>query len=152
MVNWLWPAAGTVLGLVGLIVLARAVFADRSRGRPRCPRCWYLLKGIEGATCPECGHVARSQRALFRTRRRWRVAMAGLVLVACGLAVFVGERVQRHGWLGAVPTSAYITLLPQPNYPAHFRGTVLSSGLPYAIPQFPASELFPSDEAPRGAA
>ena len=35
-----------------------------------------------------------------------------------------------------------VTLLPQPNYPAHFRGTILSSGIPYAIPQRPASELF----------
>jgi LL-diaminopimelate aminotransferase len=35
-----------------------------------------------------------------------------------------------------------VTLLPQPNYPAHFRGTILSGGTPYAIPQRPAAELF----------
>lgn len=40
-----------------------------------------------------------------------------------------------------------VTLLPQPNYPAHFRGTVLSSGIPYAIPQRPAAELYPTDGA-----
>jgi LL-diaminopimelate aminotransferase len=35
-----------------------------------------------------------------------------------------------------------VTLLPQPNYPAHFRGTILSGGTPYAIPQRPAAELY----------
>jgi LL-diaminopimelate aminotransferase len=35
-----------------------------------------------------------------------------------------------------------LTLLPQPAYPAHFRGTLLADGVPYALPQRPASGLF----------
>jgi len=35
-----------------------------------------------------------------------------------------------------------VTLMPQPTYPAHIRGTILSGGTPYAIPQRPAAELF----------
>ncbi len=38
-----------------------------------------------------------------------------------------------------------VTLLPQPAYPAHFRGTILADAVPYAIPQRPARELFGDD-------
>jgi LL-diaminopimelate aminotransferase len=35
-----------------------------------------------------------------------------------------------------------VTLLPQPSYPAHFRGTILAGGVPFAIPQRSGSRLF----------
>jgi len=35
-----------------------------------------------------------------------------------------------------------VTLMAQPSYPAHFRGTILADAVPYAIPQRPASEMF----------
>ncbi len=35
-----------------------------------------------------------------------------------------------------------LTLMAQPSYPAHFRGTILADATPYAIPQRPAAELF----------
>ena len=41
-----------------------------------------------------------------------------------------------------------VTLVPQPAYPAHLRGTLLANGTPYAIPQRPARDLFPDAEMP----
>jgi LL-diaminopimelate aminotransferase len=42
-----------------------------------------------------------------------------------------------------------VTLMAQPSYPAHFRGTILADATPYAIPQRPAAELFgPGDPLP----
>lgn len=102
-----------MLGLSGLGVVVWALFSDRARGRRRCPRCWYDLKGVPGEVpelkCPECGHAVRRERALGRTRRKWRVAAAAVVvlLVPAYLAAN-GPRIVKQGWRGAVPTLALI--------------------------------------------
>lgn len=41
LVNWLWIIFAIAFALGGVILLVRALFADRSRGRKRCPKCWY---------------------------------------------------------------------------------------------------------------
>jgi hypothetical protein len=78
--------AYALLGVLplGLIVLVRGVVGDRARGRVRCPRCWYDMAGTAGLVCPECGKRAGSPRALRRTHRRWRMAGAGLLVMAAG--------------------------------------------------------------------
>jgi LL-diaminopimelate aminotransferase len=42
----------------------------------------------------------------------------------------------------SVVSPGEVTLVPQPAYPAHFRGTLLSGGTPFALKQAPAAELF----------
>ncbi len=59
-----WGLPWTLASLAAIWLLS-ALFRDRSRGRLRCPRCWYDMAGA-GLTCPECGKQARSERALRR--------------------------------------------------------------------------------------
>jgi hypothetical protein len=91
-----------VLALAGAGVALRALFFDRSRGRVRCPRCWYDMAGAPGLTCPECGGTARSERDLHRTRRRWGQTAAGIVLLLPVLGV-AGGRYGRTVWYWLPP-------------------------------------------------
>lgn len=86
--NWLILGAVALIALLGAWLTWRALFADRARGRPRCPRCWYSMHLAPTLRCPECGTLAKDQRALLRTRRRWPLGLLGLVLLlGPGLAV-----------------------------------------------------------------
>src|SRR5262249_10848407 len=90
MISW-W--AGGVLAAIALGVMAFALFRDRSRGRRRCPTCWYDMAGVSGMTCPECGRTQKKERRVFRTPRwRWRVVVGGVVMwvIAGGTAVAPG--------------------------------------------------------------
>lgn len=61
-----------------------AAIGDRSRGRLRCPRCWYDMEGIDTPQCPECGKAIKSERHLRKARRmRWPIA---LILFFIGVA------------------------------------------------------------------
>lgn len=105
----LW-VVGVVLGVAGLLVSVWSLRGDRSRGRRRCPKCWYDMGGHEGRRCPECGREAKKEKHLFRARRRWRVAVIGafLLLVASGLC-FTAEGV-RQGWDKVTPLTALIII------------------------------------------
>jgi hypothetical protein len=97
-----------VLALVGVLLLAYALFADRSKGRRRCPKCGYHMAGIEGRRCPECGKEAKSEKRLFKTRRHWRRAAAAVVLlIAPSLALAGWSRWEARGWAG-VPDRALV--------------------------------------------
>jgi predicted RNA-binding Zn-ribbon protein involved in translation (DUF1610 family) len=89
------PISASIAGLfalVGVAVILAGLFADRSRGRRRCAACGYVMDGLEsrevGRTCPECGKVSKSERAMRRTRRRPGIVAAGLgvLLLAAGVA------------------------------------------------------------------
>ena len=45
---WLWWIGGAVLGLLGLWLLYWSLLRDRSKGRRRCPKCWYNMSGTDG--------------------------------------------------------------------------------------------------------
>ena len=102
-----------VVSAVGLAMAVVAARGDRARGRRRCGRCWYDMGGVEGLTCPECGRVARRELELGRTRRRKRLVVAAVLLVAAGQLGWLEGRVRRGGWLAAVPTEVLIVLIPQ---------------------------------------
>src|SRR5689334_12159950 len=48
--DWFAALAWVLLAL-GVGVVAAGLFGDRSRGRARCPRCWYSMAGTPGLTC-----------------------------------------------------------------------------------------------------
>lgn len=77
-----------VVALPALLLFLWGWNWDRSRGQPRCPRCWYSLHGLPELRCPECGCRPRSAGAAFRTRRnRWLIGIAPAL--AAGLSAFV---------------------------------------------------------------
>lgn len=103
--DWLYTLAGWTIAGAGLLLLLWALFRDRSRGRRRCPRCWYDMAGVPGLICPECGKIASKERQLFRTHRRRGCALiglAGFVIGACGV---LGPAVWRNRW-DSLPTWA----------------------------------------------
>ncbi len=58
-----------------------------------------------GLLCPECGCEHKSERVLNRTRRKWKTAVVGLLLV--GLVVYAranDRRIQMEGAVGLVPS------------------------------------------------
>lgn len=119
--EWMLAAGGWALLAVGGMLLLWALFWDRSRGRKRCPKCWYDMSGavareVDGRevfTCPECGRVVKGERGLRRTRRRWGwVAFALLLLFVGADARYVRPRIAREGWLAVLPSSVLVFVCP----------------------------------------
>ncbi len=116
-VSAIWNAVSIGIAAAGLTLLAWALFADRPRGRLRCPRCWYVLNGtpMDDAglrKCPECGRGSLHERTLRRTRRRWRFTLlAMLVLVVADQSRRI-PGAHEHGWVALVPTTLIIPLAP----------------------------------------
>lgn len=111
----LWT--GYVLALALLLACAAAVVwlvvvGDRARGRRRCPRCFYAMEGAAGLTCPECGRTASCERALLRTRRRWRPAILAIVVLApLAIAAAGLTRIRQTGGWSDLPDWAVTRLL-----------------------------------------
>lgn len=86
---------------------------DRSRGRKRCPRCWYDMRfAAPPCTCPECGRRIGHERELRRTRRKWKRAALGVVLLLIPTVTLAWDCVQQRGWQHYLPTTALIRLRP----------------------------------------
>lgn len=83
--TWLARLLGGAIVLSGTIVLILALFRDRSRGRPRCPKCWYDVTGLTG--CPECGWSEQQGGHAFRTRRHYRWAALATLLMVVGVVL-----------------------------------------------------------------
>ena len=50
MLDWFLETGLYLLGvavvpLLGLLLVCWGLWGDRSRGRPRCPKCWYDMRG-----------------------------------------------------------------------------------------------------------
>ncbi|MBM4107970.1 MAG: hypothetical protein FJ255_04045 [Phycisphaerae bacterium] len=106
-----WHATATGLIAFAIVFAAWACRGDRSRGRRRCPRCWYSMAATAGQ-CPECGFSSSSDRDWYRPRRRRRSLAASALLAALALGLLATPRVIRYGWAGAVPTTVLIAGLP----------------------------------------
>lgn len=111
---WTWLLLGfaACLALGGIAVIALALFRDRARGKRRCPRCWYDMSAARDLRCTECGREARSGRALLKTRRHWKRAMVGVVMVLAAGVAGAGQQVIEHGWMRATPGWGYIAAMP----------------------------------------
>jgi hypothetical protein len=103
-IAWVFYLGAAVFGLVGALWLLRAIFWDRSRGRRRCPRCWYDMSALEKSLqCPECGREVVKERAFFRTRRRWRQAALACLVLFAAYALWCVPAVRARGWWSAAP-------------------------------------------------
>lgn len=112
---------GWSLGPVQAAAVGVAVFAvvlgvwawrgDRSRGRRRCPKCWYDMSGSK-LVCPECGHDAKVVKRLYRPRRRKRGLIGAAALLVLAYGVWIAPRVREGGPVAAVPTWVLIAGLP----------------------------------------
>lgn len=114
--NWLFATAAWSLWSFGALLALWAFFWDRPRGRARCPKCWYDMRGAAsagaGAACPECGKPIKAQGRLFRTRRRWGyAALAALAIVLGGVLSLTPTVRSGRGWT-LVPDPVLIALLP----------------------------------------
>jgi hypothetical protein len=107
----LWWLGVAVCASSGVVVVV-ALFRDRSRGRRRCPRCWYEMTGVPGLVCPECGKAARREKSLFRTRRRWRMAGVAALVAGLGLAGALTPRARERGWRSLVSTPVLLLFAP----------------------------------------
>ncbi len=105
---------GWVLGVGGLVLALWALTWDRARGRRRCGKCWYDLSesGEVPVTCPECGRGHRSVRAMSRTRRRWRLAAAGVVLSVAGVVVGLTPAYRGGRLMAMAPSWALAEMVP----------------------------------------
>ncbi len=111
-------AIGGVLVLVGLVLLVRGWIGDRSRGRLRCPGCWYALTEASGerTTCSECGRAGLRQRDLTRPRRGRRSMALGAITLLIGAATGTAPLLRDH-WTGFAPTWVLIVALPYQDDP-----------------------------------
>lgn len=140
--DWLWWTGGGVLGALGLALGVWALLADRSRGRRRCPKCWYDLSGTPGRVCSECGFRAKREKKLFKTRRRWRWAIVAAAVLVIAAASAETPKVQREGWTALVPTTALIVYLPWINEPERSPALALLDG------RMPSRYWLPGTEPP----
>ncbi len=92
---WWLIGIGGGLAIAASVLLVMFIRGDRSRGRPRCPRCWYSMVGAMGVDgvgepatkCPECAHETGVRAELFRTRRPWPRLLSGVGLLALAAAI-----------------------------------------------------------------
>jgi hypothetical protein len=107
----MWVAAG-VLVAAALGMGAWALLHDPGRGRQRCPRCRYDMSGSASLTCPECGHIAASDRALFKRHRHRRLAAAAALLLAAAVCIPPVTMAARYGSWRLAPTELLAWTLP----------------------------------------
>lgn len=111
---WFAPAAFAFAAsaiLAGGVLIAWSLWSDRGRGTRRCGRCWHDLSATEGVRCGECGWQGRRERDLHRTRRHWRSAILGLLLLVCGIAAFGGALPREELWR-QMPDRLLVWVLP----------------------------------------
>jgi hypothetical protein len=122
-----------VVTLIGLLFVCRGLWGDRSKGRVRCPKSWYDMRGtVPKLECPECGHDAGQERLLHNTRRRWGRTSIGVVLVlfsAYPLTIVGGwwrEQTVIQKWY--MPVSRYHSAMA-----VFYRGMRVQAGIIYEV-------------------
>jgi hypothetical protein len=116
--TWLGGMEMSALGAVGIGMAMFAVFlaiwafiGDRSRGRQRCPRCWYDMRDSNGLPCPECGQEINGEQELLRTRRpSWALFIAVVFLISGVTCIGLNGHFRDHGLLGFIPNGVLISM------------------------------------------
>lgn len=107
----LWTI-GAAIGLTAIVLAGWALFADRARGRKRCPRCWYDMTGSPTLLCPECGKTSASEKKLYKTRRRWRFAALAVVVLLIAAATGIVPKLRDNSWPQLLPDVVFIAAAP----------------------------------------
>jgi hypothetical protein len=87
MPQWINDVGGTYV-LIALLVMHGGIalvfwglWGSRSKGRPRCPKCWLDMRAtLPQRECPDCGHTPKDERGHYKDRRRWFAVVVGLVV------------------------------------------------------------------------
>jgi hypothetical protein len=112
----IWLSVAWTLVGVGVVLVIFGLFFNRSKGRARCRKCWQSLDGVpktdKGWTCPECGTLARNPKQLHKTRKSWRLLLAGAGLLVLSHYAYYAPDVGRLGPHALLPTWALATLWP----------------------------------------
>lgn len=119
--SWVTPMGlvGGSVGVFALCLLIWAVVGDRSRGRVRCPKCWYDMSAAAGLKCSECGHAVRDESAFLKSRRpRWAFIISGLFIVIGATGIVLDGRVRDRGYLSIMPD--WMMLMGWESYPDHW--------------------------------
>lgn len=115
--DWLLYGAAIAAVALALPLLYFSLLHDRSRGRARCPRCWYDMGALidpsgstplRVATCPECGHAPRRVRDFYRTRRRRIPALLALLLLLASPGMALWPPIRANGFWPTMPTTVLI--------------------------------------------
>jgi hypothetical protein len=104
----LWNSAAAATAVFWSAVLIWAIRGERSKGRRRCNRCLYDMRGLDSLTCPECGWQAVEIRDLYRPRRRRRWALVAIFGILSSFVVWGLPRYQRGGIPALVPSTVLI--------------------------------------------
>jgi hypothetical protein len=111
-----WHILAVACGTVLVTLLGWALWGDTIRRgrRPlrRCPRCRYNLTATEGLRCSECGFTARSERALLKPVRRWKIAILSCALLLACYPLARVQAIQARGWPAAIPTTVILAAMP----------------------------------------
>ena len=128
-VQWMYwgGAIGVALGLlIGSWALAGDWLRHRGRRR-RCPGCWYDMEGVPGQSCPECGRVAKHERQLRRSRRRWGWIAAVLMLAPIEIAGIFNVRLAAVNWPTYTPSWLLVRIVNDPAPPPQPKWTATGS-------------------------
>lgn len=135
--TWSWAAIVLVwtLAAFGLASAVWALFADRSRGRRRCAKCWYDMGGVPGLVCPECGKVAKTEKGLHRTKRRYGLALLALIVSMAPASVPTWRFFRAEEYWAWTPRRLLIWSLPWGSsswkYMQEFRKRVVAESYDY---------------------
>ena len=99
----------SIVLLIVILLTTWALRGNRAKGRRRCAKCLHSMHMTPGRTCPECGWTGANEAALFRTRRRWKTAAFGVVMLCIFAAAPFWKSITLR-YAEYLPTTALIML------------------------------------------
>lgn len=112
-------AASVMLLFVGIDLARRGLWPRRQGNDPYCRKCGYMLVGLTGDRCPECGSLLSALAIIHgRRERRPRVVGLGFTLIILGLLAglpIVTGFYRTIDWYKYKPTNMVISDLENPS-------------------------------------